>query len=561
MSWSRSPDRPLDRHVAGVLAVVCVAGLAAYAAALTLPTWETDTWVLNLLAQRTLQAHSWAEAVGVSRFVLDNPKGWSDLFILVSWYAIYGVVGANIVVFHAVGILCHLATAMLLARLAARFSASTRVACWTGTIFAVLPLSHDVVAVEAHSQYPLFGVLFLGAWCLLGRWRDRGGRLALAGAGVLYVLALATKELAFALPPALLFEIAAARGGGATRDADEASGRRAWIGLALCSVAAAPFLARPFWVSVVDPQNATAPADAAMTSDLLHFLTPAVLVPKVVTDLGRWMLTPFASEGVATAAYPINAAISLTALGVGAWAMARERSVPRWRLVRPILWIALGYLPVGFQLDHSSFEKTGELYLASMGMALAWGEILGGGSLLVRARTALGCALALAMAAHLQLLHGAMRAHGDRVQAAAHELTRELRAVPAGHDVVIVGEERLDRGAIDAVVLQIAHDLGTPTTRISWIGGGGATRDVAACPADAWILNTSTSSLLTWDDEEHRFVHLVDATALARALAWRNPDPERVWVRDVCIVTDERCSVLTTEVLLELSPTTILPRL
>lgn len=543
-----------------MLTVVCAAGLAAYAAALTLPAWETDTWVLNLLAQRTLQAHSWAEAVGVSRFVLDNPKGWSDLFILVSWFAIYGVVGANIVVFHAFGIVCHVATATLLAQLAARFSDSARVAWWTGTIFAVLPLSHDVVAVEAHSQYPLFGVLFLGTWHLLARWRDRGSGLALGGAGVLYVLALATKELAFALPPALLFEIAAERRGG-HGDADQASARRAWIGLALCAAAAAPFLARPFWVSVVDPQSATAPADAAMMSDLLHFLTPAVFVPKVVTDIGRWMLTPFASEGVATATYPVNAAIALAAFVVGTWAVARERSVPRWRLVRPMLWIVLGYLPVGFQLDHSSFEKTGELYLASMGMALAWGELLGGGSLLVRARSTLGCAVALAMAAHLQLLHRAMRVHGDRVQAAAHALVVELRAARAGHDVVIVGEERLDRGAIDAVVLQIAHDLGTPTTRVSWIGGGGATRDVAVCPADAWPLNTSTSRLLSWDDDQRRFVRLDDPTALARALDWRNPDPERVWVRDVCIVMDERRSVLTAELLPDLSPTTILPRL
>ncbi len=551
----------LDRRIAGVLAVVCAAGLGAYAAALTLPAWETDTWVLNLLAQRTLQAHSWAEAVGVSRFVLDNPKGWSDLFILVSWFAIYGAVGANILVFHAFGIACHVATATLLALLAARFSGSARVAWWTATIFAVLPLSHDVVAVEAHSQYPLFGVLFLGSWCLLARWRDRGSRLALGGAATLYVLALATKELAFALPPALLFEIAAARGRGAPRDADDASGGRAWIGLALSVVAAAPFLVRPFWVSVVDPQNATSPADAAMMSDLLHFLTPAVLGPKMVTDLGRWVLTPFAGEGVAAPTYPINAAISLAAFVVGAWAMARERCVTRWRVARPMLWIVLGYLPVGFQLDHASFEKTGQLYLASMGMALAWGELLGSGSLLVRARTALGCVLAVAMAAHLQLLHRAMRVHGDRVQAAAHALEGELRAAPAGHDLVIVGEERLDRGAIDAVVLQVSHDLGTVPTRVSWIGGGGATRDVAVCPADAWTLDTRASRLLTWDDEQHRFVHLADSWALARALAWRNPDPERVWVRDVCVVTDQRRLVLTTEVLPELSPTTILPRL
>lgn len=571
MSWSRSPDSGLapptarsappgehDRSPLAIVSIVLLLGGIAYAAAISLPAWETDTWVLNLLAQKTLRASSWSDALAVSRFVIDNPKGWSDVFILASWFAVYRVAGSNIAVFHAVGIACHLLSAALLTRLAARWSGSQRVALWTGSIFVLLPLTHDVVAVEAHSQYSLFGVLFLGSWILLGSWRERGSRAALVGGAVLYVLALGTKELSFALPPALLLEIAAAGGG---RNTSRAVTARSWTALALTVVLAAPFFARPFWVALASPERATSPADAAMLGDLLHFVRPWVLVPKMVTDLGRWMLAPFADEGAAMRWFPLNALISITAFVAGVASVSTDRSVPRWRWMRAALWIVLGYLPVGFQLDRSSFEKTGELYLAAMGMALAWGELLGSGATLRRSRAILGTALTVAMMLHLRFLDAAMRAHGERVQAAVQGLELELEMAPPQRGLVIVGEEHLDRGAIDAMVLQISHDLGGLPAPVAWIGGGGTIREVAICPDDAWVIDTSQTRPLRWNDTAHRFERLDGPDSLSRALRWRNPDPERLWIRDACLVDGNARTVLTTEVLADLSPSTILPRL
>ena len=537
---------------------VVLVGCIAYGAAMAIPAWETDTWVLNLLAQRTLHAGSWSDALAVSRFVLENPKGWSDSFILASWFGVYALSGGNVVVFHAIGITSHLVTALLVARLAEDGSKSRWVALWSGALFAALPLSQDVVAVEAHSQYPLFGALFLSAWLLLQRWRDRGNHAALAVALVLYVLALATKELSFALPPLILLEIAALR---AAPGADPAARARAWIGLSLATAVAVPFVMRPFWVAMANPERATSPADAAMLRDLTHYLVPWVLVPKMALDLGRWGITPFADEGAATRWFPLNAMLSTTTFFFGVAALARDRVLSRWRWVRPAVWILLGYLPVGFQLDRSSFEKTGELYLAAVGMALAWGELVGSGTTLRRTRAALGGATLLAMLVHLQVLHHAMQVHGDRVQAAVRGLEGELDSAPPGGGIVIVGEERLDRGAIDAVVLQIAHDRQRLAAPISWIGGGGSRRQVDRCPEGVWVVDTADARLIGWNDEASRFERLDDPARLGHALAWRNPDPERVWIRDACVVTHEGRTLLTTEVLKDLSPDAILRRL
>ena len=173
----------------------------------------------------------------------------------------------------------------------------------------------------------------------------------------------------------------------------------------------------------------------------------------------------------------------------------------------------------------------------------------------------MGTGLRAAIMLILRFLYAAMRAHGERVQAAVQGLELELEMAPPQRGLVIVGEEHLDRGAIDAMVLQISHDLGGLPAPVAWIGGGGTIREVAICPDDAWVIDTSQTRPLRWNDTAHRFERLDGPDSLSRALRWRNPDPERLWIRDACLVDGNARTVLTTEVLAELSPSTILPRL
>ncbi len=538
---------------------VAVLGFAAYLPCLRIPAWETDTWVLHLLAQRALHSGSWAEPLAGAQFIIDNPKGWSDLFILASWFVLYAITGPSLCVFHVVGVLLHCVTGALLFGYARRHGATSRGAAWAAAWFMLSPLNQDVVAVEAHSQYPLFGALFLGSLALGDRWRRTGSTLPGLAAALLFVLALGTKELAFALPVVLLFEALTAT---CRVDCNRWFRRRNWIGFAVASVLALPFLIRPFWVTLAAPERATSPADAAMLRDLIAYLHPSVLAPKLLGDLARWMVVPFAAEGPAREAWPWNLALATGTFGIAAFTRWREASSVRLRLARAGLLIVLGYLPVGFQLDARSFEKTGELYLATIGAALFWGELLGGAtSRLPRARSILGCALCVAMILHLQLLHAEMLVHGERVAAAERSLARALETTPRDRTIVVLGEEKLDRGAVDAVVLALAHDRGPLVHELSWIGGCRSAHPAERCPAESTRMDVAATRFLRWNDATARFDELLDPNTLRSALEWRNPDPEQIWMRDVCVDGPAVMVLDSAEVLTDLRPETILPRL
>ncbi|MFN7955137.1 MAG: hypothetical protein U0610_25650 [bacterium] len=555
-----TPPTSRSRPTRWLLALGLVGlGFAAYLPCLRIPAWETDTWVIHLLAQRALRAGSWHDAFQVVRFIIDNPKGWSDLFILASWFALYAITGPSLVAFHVFGVACHCATGCLLYGFARRQHASARTAAWAAAWFLLAPLNQDVVAVEAHSQYPMFGVLFLGSLALAARWRDAGSRRALAAALVLYLLALTTKELAFALPAILLFEaMSTARAG----DGDPHRRRRAWTVLVAASALALPFLVRPFWVALEAPQRATSPADAALLRDLLAYLHPAVLTRKLFTELGCWAVVPFAAEGPARAAFPWNLALSVGTFAIALAGRLRERARPAGRVACAALILVLGYLPVGFQLDARSFEKTGELYLATMGAALLWGELLGGTTERApRIRSILGGALAIAMFVHLQLLHQVMAAHGRRVEAAERSLEITLDTASADQPIVLVGEEMLDRGAVDAVLLALAHRRGALTHELSWIGGTQTLDSVASCPAGVTRIDRTTSRFLRWNDRTATFDVLASDADVLRALEWRNPDPERIWIRAICIDGLVPPRLAAAELLTDLRPESILPRL
>ncbi len=539
------------------LGLAVAAGLA-YATTLTIPVWETDTWVLHGLSRQATQAGSLREAYRTYAFILENPKGLSDWFILLSWWATYRLVGPSSFAFHFFGVACHFLAAGLLHGYALRRGMSPRAAAWAALLFVVNPLQQDVISVEAHSQYPMFAVLFFATIAGLDRWRERGSRAALLLALMAYLAALGTKELSFALPPLLLLDIGLEWSRTHPAPGWRARAVASWI---VITALALPFLVRPFWVSLFDPSNATSPADAALLRDILRFLHPQVLIRKLFTDLIRFEGIPFASEEAATDWFPTHAALCALVWSGATLARLRERTPLGASVSRAALLIGLGYLPVGFQLSGDNFEKTGELYLATLGASLLLGELLGGKAPKMPAvRTALGALLVAAMLSHLQFLNAWTRSHGERVHGAAQSLLSLLAGTEPGGSVVLVGEEKLDRGAVDAVVLELAQRdaLSRP---VHWVDGSSSSHVVDACPSGAPELGGHGERFVRWNDATHSFDRLDRAAPLRAALAWRDPDPERVLARHVCITALAPPLLLDTEALLGLEPATILPRL
>ncbi len=102
--------------------------------------------------------------------------------------------------FHAVNLLLHLATVLLLHRLLRRlFPERRRLPLIAALLFAVHPL-HSEAIVSVVGRAELWAAGFgLGGWLLAIRFSQRGGSACLLGAAVLFALALLSKESAAGL--------------------------------------------------------------------------------------------------------------------------------------------------------------------------------------------------------------------------------------------------------------------------------------------------------------------------------------------------------------------------
>jgi tetratricopeptide (TPR) repeat protein len=140
--------------------------------------------------------------------------------------------------FHLVNVFLHAAAAVLAARLALRWTGSATGALIAALLFAVHPSrSESVVWISGRTDL-LMMVLLLGAHELgVSRAGRSGGRARWAAAGVLWVLALLSKEFAVCWPVLLAVEVALTGGGGGAGTKGSAAARRSLVTATALSLA------------------------------------------------------------------------------------------------------------------------------------------------------------------------------------------------------------------------------------------------------------------------------------------------------------------------------------
>jgi len=180
------------RHAAVIVAAVLAAYLNAFAGA-----FQFDDY--NVIVDNPL-VHS----VGAWWHSMPGIRPLLKLSYALNWSSGLGVAG-----FHAVNLLCHLGSALLVYALTARLlreqADANAIALATALLFALHPAQTEAVTYVSGRSVSLMGVLYLAAvltW-LVGHERNRVW-LRDGASPLLFMAALATRETAWTLPFALL---------------------------------------------------------------------------------------------------------------------------------------------------------------------------------------------------------------------------------------------------------------------------------------------------------------------------------------------------------------------
>lgn len=565
MSATRSPPRETSRRTAprwALHACVVLAVAVLYGNTLANPFWETDAFLYQLLSERALADPSPASLDRIYGFVVHSPKGWADIGTFATWLAVHAVAGVRVVPYHLLVVSLHLACALLLLETVLGAGRSRAQALATALLFVATPLVEEVVTVPAKMDYALFAAFALGALLAFRRWCMVGGlpRLALAAAAT--IAAGLSKEFVIVVPP--LVVLAALRPMTPDVTGPHAPPRAARIaGATLLAVLALPTFVRPLWLSLAPASaaTATAPADVAMGDDIAEFLAPRHLLPKLIGDLGRFGLVPFSADADYARCFPFHVALMAAALTIGVLGRTRAGPADRPLLLAAGVWIVVGYGLVGFHISRDSFEKTGELYAAAVGISILGGELFAGGKRVGSARRVALVAVLGAMTVHSLSLHTLSRVHGERVESAAATLRGLVDAATPDTSIVVLGEPFLDRGAVDAVVLSVAFGRESPLPPIHLVNGSRSEQVAADCPPGVLDVTAPTVIALRWDEHARALTELRDSAARLAAMRWRNPDPEDNLEGTACGSAEDGWVVADVDLLRDLSPATILPRL
>jgi tetratricopeptide (TPR) repeat protein len=270
--------------------------------------------------------------------------------------------------FHATNALLHALATGLLFALLRRLGAGAGAAGTGAALFAVHPVHAEAVAnLVGRSELLAASLVLLASLLFLSR---APAAVRVAGAGLLYLLALASKEIAVSLP-ALLLVMALLEGkreGRPWRDAV-----RAWLPTAAaCAVALGGYLALRASALGSGTGSRAAPYLADL-SPADRLATAARLVPEVLRLLA-WPADLSSEWGpgaldVATWAHPLAwAGVGIAVLlAAAAWSDARRGE--GWAAAA-VAWAALAYLPVSqaaFPIGTMLAERT--LYLPSAALA------------------------------------------------------------------------------------------------------------------------------------------------------------------------------------------------
>jgi tetratricopeptide (TPR) repeat protein len=340
-----------------------------------------------------------------------GPRGTGSNYrpvLLLSFAIQWWVHGRQVVAFHAVNLLLHVAATLMLARLFLRIGLPPPVVWASALLFALHPIHVEAVTSLVGRGETLSSVLLLGyLHAALSFFEGKRRALFLVAAFSLYALAFFAKESAVATPGAALLLFLFIAGGPPPARFQRALAR-GWPVLAASAVALAGALAVRRWLfggflkapgtgffEVENPLDALSPAGRAANACLTFFryLGRTVLPLRLSADESAWSIRPLPLSA------PVAVLSMLLLAGLTAIAIARffRGSIPALGL----LWMGLFLLPTSnlvFPIGTIFAERLA--YLPSFGICLAAGAAIAGAIRTDR----LGRSRALVLAAFALLL-------------------------------------------------------------------------------------------------------------------------------------------------------------
>jgi Flp pilus assembly protein TadD len=178
------------------LALVLGLGALAYAAVVSFELVWDDT---RLVPAGPALAEGSPRALLLSEFRLEGEgSGFYRPLVTVTYFLESGLFGAHPAGYHVMNVAYHLAAALALAWMARRLTGSGQAGWIAGLVFALHPIHTESVAFVS-GRTDVLAALF--TFVAVGAWLRPGSDLAAgARAGVAFLLALAAKEVAMALP-------------------------------------------------------------------------------------------------------------------------------------------------------------------------------------------------------------------------------------------------------------------------------------------------------------------------------------------------------------------------
>ena len=357
-----------------VLAAVCL----AYANALC-ASFQFDDWDVIVRDPRVQSLTAWWDAMPGIRPLLKLS------------YALNHASGFGVVGFHAVNVVVHAISGLLVlelvyplaARSGADRNAATRLSLSTALLFTLHPVQTEAVTYASGRSASLYVALALASIVLWVRGRDRRrAELSYLASPILMLLALAVKESAVVVPAVLLLWIASDAGRPFHLAAALRETTAHWVALILTLAAG---LSLPAYQAFVETSLATrSPVEnlVAQVHGVAYLLGQLVRIDRLNADPALPAVTSWDATGVL---------LAVTLLGAVGAALAGLR---RWPLASfAVLWPAIWLLPTNSLLARLDLVNDRQWYGALLGPAL----LIGLGLERLGRRTPAGSHLALAV--------------------------------------------------------------------------------------------------------------------------------------------------------------------
>jgi tetratricopeptide (TPR) repeat protein len=278
-------------------------------------------------------------------------------------YTLNWTSGLGLFGFHLVNVGLHAANAVMLFLLASRIggpSVSWFAALLPALLFAVHPVQTEAVTYISGRSVSLMAFLYLGSLLAHLRGRDRGSRLLLYLASpVLFLLAVASKEVALTLPFAMILCEAARR----ERDGWKEALRAQAVHWGLLAALAVFLLSHAGYARLIDACLDIRGVAANLLTQVhgIGYLLSRLAMPfamNIDPDL------PVYSPG---SPVPLPEALLLSALLAAGVVGLKHRSMAGFG----ILWFFLHLLPTNSFIPRLDVANDRQLYLASWGLFLA----------------------------------------------------------------------------------------------------------------------------------------------------------------------------------------------